>query len=173
MNHCIEILVFCPTVQINQQTVIYYSGQLGGQRGSMFRVFRFWTTALVLLIAIVVGAGWSWFGSFRTVQSTQSTVLKTSVKLTTDLNLPSESYDIGFHNLASGNQKIVLDTHNNVHGRVQPADVTAIVLNWSRLENVVRIVALLCGPSLQDIIAEVFVWNNSPKRIDQEVCMHA
>ncbi|KAI6047867.1 hypothetical protein EDC04DRAFT_2555710 [Pisolithus marmoratus] len=47
-------------------------------------------------------------------------------------------------------------------------DVTAIVLNWSRLNNVVNIVSLLCGDSLLDTVMEVFVWNNSPKELTYE-----
>ncbi|KAJ7597419.1 hypothetical protein C8J56DRAFT_319097 [Mycena floridula] len=44
-------------------------------------------------------------------------------------------------------------------------DTTAVVLNWSRRDNVVQIAALLCGPDLKDVIANVFIWNNSPKAL--------
>lgn len=44
-------------------------------------------------------------------------------------------------------------------------DVTAVILNWSRLPNVVQIVSLLCGPWLEDVIAEIVVWNNNPREI--------
>lgn len=47
-------------------------------------------------------------------------------------------------------------------------DVTAIVLNWSRLDNVVRIASLLCGESLFDTVAQVFIWNNSPEELTYE-----
>ncbi|KAG1749727.1 uncharacterized protein EDB91DRAFT_1109351 [Suillus paluster] len=47
-------------------------------------------------------------------------------------------------------------------------DVTAVVLNWSRLPNVVRIVSLLCGPRLGDVIAEIVVWNNNPREISYQ-----
>lgn len=47
-------------------------------------------------------------------------------------------------------------------------DVTAIVLNWSRLDNVVRIASLLCGESLFDTVAQVFIWNNSPEKLTYE-----
>ncbi|KAJ7742445.1 hypothetical protein DFH07DRAFT_836493 [Mycena maculata] len=43
-----------------------------------------------------------------------------------------------------------------------PADVTAVVLNWVRVANVVQIVALLCGSSLDGVIKEIVVWNNNP-----------
>lgn len=43
--------------------------------------------------------------------------------------------------------------------------VTAVVLNWSRLDNVIRIASLLCGELLQDTVAEVFIWNNSPQKL--------
>lgn len=48
-------------------------------------------------------------------------------------------------------------------------DVTAIILNWSRLDNVIRIASLLCGSWLDDTIAEVYVWNNSPQNLSKEV----
>ncbi|KAK0466356.1 uncharacterized protein EV420DRAFT_1261735 [Desarmillaria tabescens] len=44
-------------------------------------------------------------------------------------------------------------------------DTTAVILNWSRFTNVVKIVSLLCGPSLENTIHTVFVWNNSPNQI--------
>lgn len=47
-------------------------------------------------------------------------------------------------------------------------DVTAVVLNWSRLPNVVRIVSLLCGTWLEDVIAEIVVWNNNPREISYQ-----
>jgi hypothetical protein len=40
------------------------------------------------------------------------------------------------------------------------ADVTAIVLNYARLENVKTIVAHLCSQKLRDTISNVIVWNN-------------
>lgn len=48
-------------------------------------------------------------------------------------------------------------------------DTTAVVLNWSRLANVVEIAALLCGPTLNSTIAKVFVWNNSPRKVSHRV----
>ena len=42
------------------------------------------------------------------------------------------------------------------------ADTTAVILNWSRLENVVLIAAALCRGWLDDVISQVFVWNNNP-----------
>ncbi|KII93672.1 hypothetical protein PLICRDRAFT_101656 [Plicaturopsis crispa FD-325 SS-3] len=44
-------------------------------------------------------------------------------------------------------------------------DTTAVVLNWSRLPNVVRIAAVLCDPLLTNPIGEVFIWNNSPRQL--------
>ncbi|EIW86961.1 hypothetical protein CONPUDRAFT_115881 [Coniophora puteana RWD-64-598 SS2] len=41
-------------------------------------------------------------------------------------------------------------------GYVTSPDVTAIVLNWARLENVKLIVSLLCDPWLSDAVAETF-----------------
>ncbi|CAE6461010.1 unnamed protein product [Rhizoctonia solani] len=46
------------------------------------------------------------------------------------------------------------------------ADVTAIVLNWARLDNVKAIVAHLCSDPLRDTISSVIVWNNSSTRLE-------
>ena len=41
-------------------------------------------------------------------------------------------------------------------------DTTAVILNWSRLENVIMLSRLLCDPSLEAVIAKVIIWNNNP-----------
>ncbi|EJD03822.1 uncharacterized protein FOMMEDRAFT_83180 [Fomitiporia mediterranea MF3/22] len=43
-------------------------------------------------------------------------------------------------------------------------DTTAVILNWSRLENVLLISALLCGPWLDGTIAEIFKPTGCPSR---------
>ncbi|KAI0363627.1 hypothetical protein BV20DRAFT_1031042 [Pilatotrama ljubarskyi] len=48
------------------------------------------------------------------------------------------------------------------------ADTTAVVLNWSRFPNVLLIASLLCGPWLDNTIAQVFIWNNHFKRLTYE-----
>ncbi|KAI0673657.1 hypothetical protein C8Q78DRAFT_1018289 [Trametes maxima] len=47
-------------------------------------------------------------------------------------------------------------------------DTTAVILNWSRFPNVLLITSLLCGPWLDDTIAQVYIWNNHPRRITYE-----
>ncbi|RDX51908.1 hypothetical protein OH76DRAFT_1400808 [Lentinus brumalis] len=47
-------------------------------------------------------------------------------------------------------------------------DVTAVVLNWSRFPNVMLITSLLCAPWLNGTIAEVFIWNNNPRKLTYE-----
>src|SRR6266702_1391984 len=42
-------------------------------------------------------------------------------------------------------------------------NTVAVVLNWSRFENVRRIASVLCKPELDPIIEHVLVWNNNPK----------
>lgn len=49
------------------------------------------------------------------------------------------------------------------------ADTTAVVLNWSRFSNVLEIASTLCSPSLERVIAEVFIWNNNPSPISYDV----
>ncbi|KAJ7667816.1 hypothetical protein DFH06DRAFT_1039798 [Mycena polygramma] len=43
-------------------------------------------------------------------------------------------------------------------------DVTAVLLNWVRLPNVVQIVSVLCGPALDGVVKEIVVWNNNRLR---------
>ncbi|KAJ7368112.1 hypothetical protein DFH08DRAFT_830370 [Mycena albidolilacea] len=49
-------------------------------------------------------------------------------------------------------------------------DVTAVLLNWVRLPNVVQIVSTLCAESLDGVIKEIVVWNNNYNRplVDQD-----
>jgi hypothetical protein len=47
--------------------------------------------------------------------------------------------------------------------------VTAVVLNWSRFENVLLITSLLCQSWLYGVIAKVVIWNNSPNKIYYKV----
>ncbi|KAJ7276211.1 hypothetical protein B0H12DRAFT_1084165 [Mycena haematopus] len=54
-------------------------------------------------------------------------------------------------------------TGNYATANLQP-DVTAVLLNWVRLGNVVRIVCNLCGPSLDGVIKDIVVWNNNYNR---------
>lgn len=51
--------------------------------------------------------------------------------------------------------------------------VSAVILNWSRFQNVVLIVSGLCDSSLRDVISEIIVWNNSPQKISAEVSIGA
>lgn len=48
-------------------------------------------------------------------------------------------------------------------GAVTGKNTVAVVLNWSRFQNVRRIVSLLCGSELDSIMRHVLVWNNSPE----------
>lgn len=50
-------------------------------------------------------------------------------------------------------------------------DVTAVVLNWARLENVKTIVAHLCSEQLRDTISHVIIWNNSPIKLSLVVSL--
>ncbi|EEB92820.1 hypothetical protein MPER_08613 [Moniliophthora perniciosa FA553] len=62
-----------------------------------------------------------------------------------------------------------LSYHHLPPPQVGTADVTAIILNWSRLSNVFGIVAVLCSPALDGAIASIVVWNNNPLRLLKEV----
>ena len=60
-----------------------------------------------------------------------------------------------FENLSSSQREGDGSTRNTV----------AVVLNWSRFQNVQRIVSLLCSPELDSIMKHVLVWNNNPKPV--------
>ena len=62
-----------------------------------------------------------------------------------------------------------LDSIRTPWGSDDGPGVSAVILNWSRFQNVVLIVSGFCDPSLQDVITEIVVWNNSPRRISAEV----
>ncbi|KAI0734398.1 hypothetical protein C8Q72DRAFT_389402 [Fomitopsis betulina] len=51
-------------------------------------------------------------------------------------------------------------------------DTTAVILNWARFPNVLLIASLLCGPWLEDTIAGVVIWNNSPRMLTFEDMKH-
>ena len=55
------------------------------------------------------------------------------------------------------------------HYLIPNGDTTAVILNWSRLANVVKIVSVLCQPQLQGTIAQIFIWNNSPHKLNYTV----
>ncbi|KAH9920241.1 uncharacterized protein BXZ73DRAFT_91971 [Epithele typhae] len=46
--------------------------------------------------------------------------------------------------------------------------VTAVILNWSRFPNVMLIASLMCAPWMENTIAQVFIWNNSPAKLRYE-----
>ncbi|KAI0639935.1 hypothetical protein C8Q77DRAFT_1045439 [Trametes polyzona] len=55
-----------------------------------------------------------------------------------------------------------------VQNATNAPDTTAVLLNWSRFPNVLLITSLLCGPWLENTIAQVYIWNNSPRKLSYE-----
>ncbi|PCH34217.1 hypothetical protein WOLCODRAFT_135572 [Wolfiporia cocos MD-104 SS10] len=55
---------------------------------------------------------------------------------------------------------------------VNTPDTTAVLLNWARFPNVLLISSLFCGPWLDDTIAQVIIWNNSPRALTWEDFQH-
>ncbi|KAI5836061.1 hypothetical protein K523DRAFT_400368 [Schizophyllum commune Tattone D] len=76
----------------------------------------------------------------------------------------------------SGEQRQIFDVLSGLRvpkfsstpSRQSKPDTTAVVLNWSRLPNVIRIASLLCENTLDDVIASVVVWNNNPMALTYE-----
>ncbi|KAG6380951.1 hypothetical protein JVT61DRAFT_5344 [Boletus reticuloceps] len=87
-----------------------------------------------------------------------------------DLRLPTRTFPLSFTEAFTTDARGVRVSLSTSRSQ-RPPDVTAVILNWSRLENVIRIASLLCGPWLDDTIAEVYVWNNSPKNLSKELRM--
>jgi len=48
-------------------------------------------------------------------------------------------------------------------------NTTIVVLNWSRLANVNKIVSDICRELLHDTVHSAIVWNNSPRALSYEV----
>ncbi|KIK77618.1 hypothetical protein PAXRUDRAFT_166258 [Paxillus rubicundulus Ve08.2h10] len=93
-------------------------------------------------------------------------MLKTLDAILNDLGLPLHTFPPTFAKTSSNSPG--LRVVPLAPAPKWPPDVTAIILNWSRLDNVIRIVSLLCGSWLDDTIAEVYVWNNSPQELSKE-----
>lgn len=93
--------------------------------------------------------------------------IRTIDTILNDLRLPTRTFPLSFIETST------TGTHGFRVGlptsKPRLPNVTAIILNWSRLDNVIRIASLLCGPWLDDTISEVYVWNNSPQKLSKEV----
>lgn len=60
-------------------------------------------------------------------------------------------------------------TFRSLRNATEIADTTAVILNWSRLDNVLLISSLLCSLYLHGTISRVIVWNNNPNPLTVEV----
>ena len=74
-----------------------------------------------------------------------------------------------FRRTHTGVEYRALDSVRTPWSGDEKSRVSAIILNWSRFQNVVLIASGLCDPRLQGVIAEIVVWNNSPQQISAEV----
>jgi hypothetical protein len=79
------------------------------------------------------------------------------VHLQPDVSLPTASYAANYHASTPKNTRV-----SQSAGLWIAPDTTAVILNWSRLPNVILLVALLCSTPLEGIIARVLIWNNRP-----------
>ncbi|KAI0275142.1 hypothetical protein BC834DRAFT_851333 [Gloeopeniophorella convolvens] len=118
-------------------------------------------SVLFLIVAFILGSAsvrgphqWSRFWGIRPLfdPSNQN-------RIETQPPLPPSSY---LKN-ARVQQLKNLHAHRDAPGSV--ADTTAVVLNWSRFQNVQRIASLLCGSNLNAIVKHVVVWNNNPQSL--------
>ncbi|KAJ3517862.1 hypothetical protein NLJ89_g234 [Agrocybe chaxingu] len=53
------------------------------------------------------------------------------------------------------------------HG-VHDLNITVVLLNWSRLSNVVKITSEICENLLEDTVQSIVVWNNNPNKISHQ-----
>lgn len=103
-----------------------------------------------------------------TVTSSGMSLTKTMDDILSDLRFPTRTCPLTFTGDFFDTRGVRVGLPASEKSQRLP-DVTAIILNWSRLDNVIRIASLLCGPWLDDTIAQVYIWNNSPKSLSKEV----
>ncbi|KAF9225549.1 hypothetical protein BS17DRAFT_751441 [Gyrodon lividus] len=101
--------------------------------------------------------------------------VRTSDTVLDDLGLPLHTFPPSFAETIIGTSsspgpglRLGLRASQQAPAFPRLPDVTAIILNWSRLNNIIRIASLLCGSWLDDTIAEVHIWNNSPQKLSKE-----
>lgn len=125
---------------------------------SLFLLCLSWIFGHLLAISLCIGTAaitvpfWSHFLLVAEVEQT--------IHDRIHLNLPA-SYHI---NPATD---VVTQRLRPLPGERAEANVSAIILNWSRFQNVREIVALLC--SVDDVISEIVVWNNNPRPLHPSV----
>lgn len=133
-----------------------------------FRSLLFWSSVLFVLAVSISLRKHIFFRAPSTRISIQDVLH--------DLDIPPLYFPATFHiDVPQNSAPNTLELKRIVVRRPAPnsPDTTAVILNWSRLPNVIRIVSLLCGPWLDDTIATVFIWNNSPQKLSQRVCLSA
>lgn len=122
---------------------------------SAFRVVQ--TVAVPILLSIVI----NYFASQRKPQSPPALYLP----VLKDIGFTPRTYPATYRSEVADAQSY--ERVQNLTSNVP--DTTAILLNWARFPNVLLIASLLCGPWLEDTIAGVVIWNNSPRMLTYEV----
>ena len=72
---------------------------------------------------------------------------------------------------------VVLINHNEKpktlsNGLDNELNTTVVILNWSRIANVKRIVSNVCDHLLDDTVASIIIWNNNPTPLVFNVCLN-
>ncbi|KAH9837249.1 uncharacterized protein C8Q71DRAFT_757421 [Rhodofomes roseus] len=125
---------------------------------SVFRAVQ--TVAVPILLSIVV----NYFASQRKPEPPPALYLP----VLKDIGFTPRTYPVTYRldSVDFHSYERVLNVTTNV------PDTTAVILNWARFPNVLLITSLLCGPWLQDTIAGVVIWNNSPRILTYEDLKH-
>ncbi len=122
----------------------------------MGRRERIFVSSLVLLLSVLVGC-----------YQYQAEYLRTTLNW----------FGLGSTQLHVFPTSFIFSPRDSIYRRVgglstnRTADTTAVVLNWSRFENVVKITALFCDPVLENTLHAVVVWNNNPNPLSKFVCI--
>ena len=72
---------------------------------------------------------------------------------------------------------VVLISHNEnpktlSDGPNNELNTTVVILNWSRIANVKQIISNVCDHLLDDTVANIIIWNNSPAPLAFKVCLN-
>ncbi|EIW63994.1 uncharacterized protein TRAVEDRAFT_157845 [Trametes versicolor FP-101664 SS1] len=117
------------------------------------------TVAVPLILAYVVRLVWP----EQTVEETPASLYR---PLLADIDFVPRVLPVTFR--ADVPELASYERVSVVQNSTGPADTTAVILNWSRFPNVLLITSLLCGPWLDNTIAQVYIWNNHHKPLSYE-----
>ncbi|OBZ79106.1 hypothetical protein A0H81_01521 [Grifola frondosa] len=122
-----------------------------------------WAAIFRALQAIAVPLLFAWVARHFAGNQKESTPPSLYLPMLTDIGFVPRSFPVTYRTDAPEFEDYTRVA--TVQNLTASPDTTAVILNWSRFPNVLLITSLLCGSWLEDTIAEVFIWNNSPRKL--------